>query len=195
MSFYIQVSNPTFQIPDESYDDSLKEVIEAIFPYECELIFIVWNGLPVPIMYKYDLSLIINSILSLINLLLFHEDRNFSVNLACFTFSTSWHFNLSDGVLIITSAWRIEGENKKQEYEDRLNEYNRIEIKKSDFLAEWKMLLQKIIEAIEKSNLKVDKKSLRYLHKTEKAIPRFGRQYQEFPLNKNPDLSRIILTI
>jgi hypothetical protein len=180
MSFYIQASNPTFYSPTESYDDSLKEVIEAIFPYEAEYAFIVWNGFPISLRYKYDVGMIINDVLSIINLLLFSEVQVCQVKLDCFAFSTLWQMKWSDDSLTIASEWfRTSGK-----YEDWLNKYNQIEIKKSTFIAEWKMLLQVVIKAIEETNRKVDYKSLRNLYKTESEITRFGRKYQEFPIGE-----------
>jgi hypothetical protein len=188
MSFYIQASNPTFLSPIESYDDSLKEVIEAIFPYEAEYAFIVWNGFPISLRYKYDIGMIINDILSIINLLLLSEDQGFQIKLDCFTFSALWNLRWTDDSLSISSEWfRTSGK-----YEDWLNKYNQLHIKKSTFIAEWKILLQIVIKAIEQSNLKVDQKSLRNLYKTEAAITSFGIKYQDFPLNISPESSRLI---
>jgi hypothetical protein len=189
MSFYIQVSNPTFLNPTESFDDSLKEVIEDIFPYEAEYAFLAWNGLPIPLRYKYDVNRILNSVLSLINLLLDSEEiPGFPIKLDCFAFTASWYVSCTGDSLKITSEWsRVDGG-----YEDWLNARSQLDIKKSTFIFEWKALLIKIIEAIEKSNLNVDKKSLVDLRKTESAITSFGKLYQKFPLSKSTEVSKIV---
>jgi hypothetical protein len=188
MSFYIQVSNPTFLKPTESFDDSLKEVIEDIFPYEAEYAFLTWNGLPIPLRYKYDVNRILNSVLSLINLLLSTEEiPGFPIKLDCFAFTASWYVRCIGDSLQITSEWhRVDGG-----YEDWLNARSQLEIKKSTFIFEWKALLIKIIEAVESSNLNVDKKSLIELRSTESAITNFGKLYKKFPLSDNPEVFRI----
>jgi hypothetical protein len=188
MSFYIQVSNPTFLRPNESYDDSFKEVIEAIFPYEAEYAFLVWHGLPIPLRYKYDIGMIFNEVLSLLSLLLSKEEiPGFPFTLSCFAFTASWYVRCTSDSLKIESEWgKVTGE-----YEDWLNKHSQLEIKKSVFMAEWKMLLRKVIEAIEQSDLKVEKKELRKLYKIEAAITKFGELYSEFPLDDNPGISRV----
>jgi hypothetical protein len=189
MSFYIQVSNPTFLNPSESFDDSLREVIEDIFPYETEYAFLFWNGLPVSLRYKYDVNRILNSVLSLINLLIASEETpGFPFTLDCFSFKASWYVRCNGDDLKIESEWhRIDGG-----YENWLNARSQLEIKKSIFIAEWKTLLMKIIEAIDKSSLKVDKKSLIDLRKTEAAITKFGKLYQKFPLVDNLEISKVL---
>jgi hypothetical protein len=190
MSFYIQVSNPTFLNPEESYDDSFKEVIEAIFPYEAEYAFLSWNGLPIPLRYKYDIGMIFNEVLSLLDFLLSsEEDLDFSITLSCFAFTSLWHIKtVENSCLSITSEWsRVESK-----YEQWLNNNNYIEIKRNVFIAEWKALLQKIIEAIKQSSLSVDRKSLHKLNKIENAILEFGKIYKNFPLSDNQNVFKVI---
>jgi hypothetical protein len=188
MSFYIQASNPAFLNAAESYDDSLKEVIEAIFPYEAENAYLVWNGFPIKMQYKYDVSMIMEAVLALLEILLSSSNiPGIPIDIDCFSFSTSWYVRCLEDSISITSKWqRIEAG-----YEDVLNSDNQLEIKKDDFMKEWKMLLRKVIEAIEQSNIKADKKSLRRLYDIEKAIPKFGIRYKLFPLDSESDRARI----
>jgi len=69
MFFCIQASNPRFQAIMNPNDECLAEAIESTFPLFTENAILVWNHISVPLSYKYDISYMINDILTLMNMM------------------------------------------------------------------------------------------------------------------------------
>ena len=73
MYFAIQVCNPIIQVSLEKQVEYLEEAIETIFSEDTEDAYFLWNWIPIRVSYKYDLSIIIEDILILLDDLLSSE--------------------------------------------------------------------------------------------------------------------------
>jgi len=67
MCFYIQASNPKSQDKVETGDGSLADAIENTFLLNTENAILMWNYICIPLSYKYDISYMIEDIVSLLS--------------------------------------------------------------------------------------------------------------------------------
>jgi hypothetical protein len=91
------------------------------------------------------------------------------------TFMANWDIQWADSRVVINARWKsVSGG-----YEDLLNSRNRIEVDQQQFVGEWKVPLQRIIAAVEQSEIHlVDAEgSFARLRRIEAAIPACGRLY------------------
>lgn len=138
MGFYIQVSNPTFINKVDEEDENLWDVIESIFPFYNEKAFFVWNNIYIPICYKYDIGIMMNDILEMLDNLLNKEEGELSISWPSDSFSSTWELVWNTDLLIIDSKWTsVNGC-----ISEKLNEENIIKMNKKSFINEWKKLLQ-----------------------------------------------------
>lgn len=174
MQFKIQVSNPIRQNHIEDYAEDLSEAIESIFPLFTEDALILWNWVPTRVSYKYDLSVMIFDILELLDELLTHKQGSHRTFFASSSFRVEWLSKWTEETISISSHWDCVVGN----YEDLLNSRSLLEISKTEFLAEWKALLKKVIETIDQTSIQIEEKQeLEDLRRIEAAIPSFGILY------------------
>ena len=69
MKFLIQSGNPLWSPPDELAAEYLSEAIEAIFPMDTEDAVMIWGDESVSLSYKYDMSVIIEGALFMLEAL------------------------------------------------------------------------------------------------------------------------------
>ena len=62
MSFFIQCSSPQIAKNYVIEGNSLRDCIEDLFPMRTEEALICWNGIRIPLSYKYDISLMVEVI-------------------------------------------------------------------------------------------------------------------------------------
>jgi hypothetical protein len=85
-----------------------------------------------------------------------------------------WNLEWADGCVKIASQW----DSVSGAYQTLLNSRSKIEMEKDAFLWEWKALLRKIIEAIDKSGIKIaNQAELDSLRRIEAAIAKQGYLY------------------
>jgi len=88
--FAIQASNPRFLAHFDAGDASLSDAIQTVFPLEAEYALIVWNWVYIPITYKYDLSLMTEDIIGLIELMMSERSGNQTIQWPSSTFAATW---------------------------------------------------------------------------------------------------------
>jgi hypothetical protein len=172
--FTIEVGNPIVRSTKEEQVEYLYQAIATIFPDDTEKAYLLWNLVPVRIDYKYDLYILIDDIPPLLNALLNSDRGSHRVGWGSNSFNAEWNIEWADGIIKIVSHWNsIAGA-----YEALLNSRSKLEMKKDVFLSEWKALLRKIIEAIDKSGITIaNQGELDSLRNLEAAIPKLGRFY------------------
>lgn len=148
--FYIQTSNPQVLICTEVVP-SIRNVPSLIFPRRTENAFVFYNSHPLRLDYKYDLGLMIDEIIQMMQAL-FEDDFS----------SYECHFN-SDGFMY---GFDIINKGPKLEVSivDRFviggglpyNMKHTIHISKEQFLAEWTMLIFKLFNCILKSGISIE---------------------------------------
>ncbi len=178
MKFAIQVSKPRININRESLIDieSIRELIEEIFPMYTEDMILIWDCVRIPLEYKYDISVIIDEILDLLQTLLDKEEGEMLIVWPSDTFRSNWNLKWKGHSLCIDSEWiSVVGLT-----EEILNKHKRIEISTNEFLAEWKMLLRLLIGIFNENDLlKYNFNEFRIMQSLIDRIPGIGKLYIE----------------
>lgn len=176
MYFAIQASNPTVLSLQGRQVASVAEAIAAIFPEATEEAVFIWNWVPIRVSYKFDLCVLFDDILILLDKYLGGGDSSHRVYWGSNTFRAEWRLQWTDSRVKIESKWDSVAGN----YQDLLNSRGMLEVEYGAFLWEWKALLRKIIDSIDSSGVRVaNEAELGVLRRIEEAIPRFGRRYEE----------------
>jgi hypothetical protein len=135
--FDIQISNPVSSRTRNEDDRNLDEAIESIFPLQNEYAFIIWNHIFIPLMYKYDLSVMIKDIIHLLNVLRVKQEGKENINWPSNTFSSSWAIEFDLSKVKINASWH----NVLGKVTDLLNASNNIEVSRQEFIEKWMNLL------------------------------------------------------
>jgi hypothetical protein len=151
MQFTIQVSRPSLAIHSDISDaESLGDVIEAIFSHETEDAYLNWNGVRVPINYKYDLSVILEDAVPMLLDLVERLEGSHTVTLSSSTLSATWHLTWMNGVLSMSSDWScVSGR-----IEDALLRVSNLELPVAAFLSEWSGLIRYLSTLLEPLGLR-----------------------------------------
>jgi hypothetical protein len=134
IEFLIQASNPRPLRAHDPDDESLSDAIQTVFPLDSEWAFLVWNGVYVPLSYKYDLSLMVDDIVWMLEEMLLRTTGNRVINWPSNTFSATWEMTWNEGVVKVSARWDcvLGG------VEALLRGRPTISVRKSEFIAEWK---------------------------------------------------------
>lgn len=147
MQFAIQPSNPVPANRAGEDDTALGEVIESIFPLLTEFAIIIWHDIYVPISYKYDVSVMINDILAMLDAIITQESGILSIDWPSSTFCARWRLQWTTKEVFIDTRWTsvLGG------VENLLNANPHLVTDKEQFLAEWGGLIRVVRKAICKS--------------------------------------------
>lgn len=141
LKFEIQVSNPRISGYCDPEDRALDECVETCFLLNSEMALIDWSGIFIPMHYKYTISTILGDILVMLEALLDKTRGELNIVWPSNDFSGQWIMSWKDDSLVIKAKWNsVIGQT-----ECLLNSLSALEIRKSSFMSEWKMLLEKII--------------------------------------------------
>ncbi|MBA4156984.1 MAG: hypothetical protein H0X65_05860 [Gemmatimonadetes bacterium] len=147
----------------------------AVFPEATEDAIMIWNWVPIRINYNCDLSVIIEDLLLMLDVLLRSGHGSNTTFFGANTFRAEWTLDWANGALRIDARW----ESVAGSYENLLNSRHTLEVRKDQFLSEWKSLLQKVMEAIDTSGIRVaEQEQVVLLRRVEAAIPEYGRIYR-----------------
>ena len=147
MNFYIQASNPAYIKNFDMNDVTLADAIETSFPLETESAVLVWNYIPILISYKYDISYMMEDLIKLLNLLLSEECYCYTIEWLPDTFRCNWELSWKKGeVTIITACESTVGY-----LEPLLNKNNIIELSITDFICEWKLIIEKVVHVLQQN--------------------------------------------
>jgi hypothetical protein len=175
MNFRIQSSIPKNNGCHDKEDEKLSEAIETIFPMLTEEAFIIWNTIYIPLNYKYDLSCMIEDILSMLKNLRENFKGNMKINWASDSFACEWYLIWNNQNLKINSKWiKTNGH-----VEELLNKSSEINIEKDLFTREWKKILEKLIGNLTECGYSIE--NLIDMNKLEKEfnfIKKYGLLYE-----------------
>lgn len=145
MNFYIQASNPRVSGIDNAEDCSLGEAVETVFPLNTESAILVWHHLYIALSYKYDVSVIIDDVISMLVVLMRPGPGHHEVQWASNTFLARWTLDWDEeGQLAVDAEWSsVVGVP-----ECAVQKAGGICIPKEQFVAEWKDLLGTILIAL-----------------------------------------------
>lgn len=174
--FWIQASCPRWQTPRELEVSTVDEAIEAVFPRDTEDAFVVWRHVYIPLSYKYDVGTILQDVLQMVGKLLAADSGEWQVDWPSNTFGARWHFKWAGERLVVTSSeWRsVVGDT-----EDLLRGRSVLEMGKSEFVFEWKALLERVRDALIGAGYTFDAlPELEPLVETARNIPGYGVLYR-----------------
>lgn len=173
--FWIQASCPRLRTAKDPCALSIDEAVESVFPRETENAVIVWRHVYIPLSYKYDVGTILRDVLQMIQELS-ADSGQWEVEWPSNTFGAHWHFKWEGDSLVVTaSEWRsVVGDT-----EELLRSRSTIQIGKSEFVCEWKALLERVQTALLKGGYVPELvPELLQLAATIGKIERYGVLYQ-----------------
>ncbi|MDO3682136.1 hypothetical protein [Paenibacillus ehimensis] len=169
MDFRIQAGCPQFTGEYDEDISSLSDALEIVFPLWTEDAIIMWKNICIPIGYKYDISLMIEDILNILETLRINHSGKISVHWPTNTFACKWDITWDSNSLTIHSEWEcVVGKT-----EDLLKQSGHVVITKEIFQSEWKRVLRNIIEGLTKSGFNTT------------SVPKMARLIAEFNAIKN----------
>jgi len=144
IEFAIQASRPRSILVREPTDETLSDAIQTVFPLLTEWAILVWNGIFVPLGYKYDVSLLVPDLLVLLDDMCEHFSGSQVIEWPTNTFASRWSIHWDAGHVKVDADWRsVIGCT-----EPLLTSRNTIELPKDAFVAEWKELLMVVHTAL-----------------------------------------------
>jgi hypothetical protein len=175
MDFWIQAGTPRSSGRHDPAASGLDEVIETVFPLETEDALIVWKATPVPLSYKYDLSVMMEDLLDLLDSLLGESSGEYSLTWPSNTFRAEWKVRWEDQRLTIEADWQSVVGGTEQV----LNAAGRLDVSVKQFVAEWKRPLELIEDAIRSCGYSVDVlPDIERIQRVVRKIPGSGYLYR-----------------
>ncbi|WP_208178664.1 hypothetical protein [Hymenobacter negativus] len=132
---------PTQPGAKEPEDTSLGEALESCFPYLLDGARLHWNGVPVPLSYKYDLSIVVHNVVGLVRQLRTVTQGSFSICWPSNTFHASWLVEMAAGRVRVTASWHSVSA-QDGPLEEALNAVPVVEAEQAAFMAQWVALLR-----------------------------------------------------
>lgn len=173
--FRIQVSNPSLTCQYHSDDDTISEAVERIYRFGTENAVLFWAGCCIPLCYKYEVSRIIEPLLSLLDKILGSPHGEEVIIWGLDTFYAKWALSWEDDSLTLTAQWA----SASGACLDCLGKNPTIVMSKVDFVCEWKMLLETVGLSLKKCGYREEQvPSLVTLEKITRLIPEYGTLYR-----------------
>ncbi len=104
----------------------------------------IWNNIYIPLSYKYDISYMMDDILNMLEYIQKNEVGEMSISWLPDTFRTDWRLKWDSNKINVVAKW----ENTMGDLERILNQKNSISISKSDFINEWKGILECVMDGL-----------------------------------------------
>lgn len=175
MDFYIQASNPIFSNEYNGEDEQLSEAIESSFILFTENAILMWNHIAIPLSYKYDISYMVNDILTLLNCLMSEQQGERTIHWLPDTFRCDWEIQWNKQKINISSHW----ESTVGHLETILNINSKISMTINEFMQEWKKILEIVIEGLKVCGYNSDFPGIKRLMLVYDEIPSNGILYQK----------------
>jgi len=147
MDFWIQAGDPRATGTYSAEDVCVAEALETIFPMFTEDAIIVWKRWFIPLSYKYGFSCLIDDLIIIVSAVLAVDTGRISVVWPCSEFQARWTVSWTQEDVQIDSEWM----SAPGQLLEMLKKAGPVQLKRSEFLAEWKMPFTKIVEALKVS--------------------------------------------
>ncbi len=145
--FVIQASNPSALRVHDPDDEGLSDAIQTVFPLDTERAILAWNRICVPWSYKYDVSLLADDILDLLEIMLDDDAGDRVVEWPSNTFAATWSVVWDAERTTVHAKWScVTGG-----LEALLGSRDSVTIPKREFLSEWKSLLGVVERALDRA--------------------------------------------
>jgi hypothetical protein len=182
-SFFIHVPYlETFEngnIEEETH----REILTRAFEPTRENAFWIWNQLPIAFNYSSDLPQLIDTIAELLSILKQQPEGKTIIHFNCPSFACDWNVKWNDKFVLIDAQWQHIAGGFEAALNDEVLPTHQLTLLKSEFLAEWKVLLQQCVRVLTSKRVKMNdndsKSRVKELVSLEKWIPNFGKFYGE----------------
>jgi hypothetical protein len=166
--FVIQASNPRALRQFDPNDASLSDAVQTVFPLETEYALMIWNWVYIPLSYKYDLSLMADDSVALVEEMTSEERGRRVIQWPSNTFAATWKVEWGDGKATVDAVWdSVLGDTEAQ-----LKAKPTIVVPTVDFVSEWRRPLEVIAAALEGAGYTA--RALHGLARMKAAIDRTG---------------------
>ena len=158
---------------------SLEAAFAHVFRNNLEWGIVLWSDVPVRISYRDDLPVMLNPLLDLLVYASGMEKQGHtSFHFETPNLHTTWSAEISGEMIGISAGWR----HLNGGYESALNQVPMIWMSVRDFLCEWKLLLQQLLQAFDDSGARLTRRDARnrfeMMQRIEAGIPARGRFYK-----------------
>lgn len=173
--FVIQSSNPRIELTWEAEDNSLSDAIQSVFPLRTERMVLTWNGIYIPLSYKYDVSFMVDDVVDLAMAMLTHSTGSKEIHWPSNTFAAVWDVRWEAGYVSVIGEWtRVVGGT-----EALLAASGAIRVPVAEFLGEWKRPLELVADALHRAGYgEVQVPKLALLDDVVKRLPQPGQLYE-----------------
>ncbi len=130
---------------------NLSDALEHLFQNNLEFAIISWNGIPFQLDYQKDIPQLIDGMCPILVSLLQFSEETMTFNMKTPNNGFIWEFQLNNEVVTINGTF----ERLKGGQENVLNELSLLKMDLYEFMAEWKLLFEQIIHAIEDSQITI----------------------------------------
>jgi len=152
MTFAIVSGKPRIRRGPHPISDSLGGALQEAFDCESEDLTLYWNEVAIPLEYKYDVAIIVDDLLEMLQQLLDEEAGEFEARFFSDTFNCIWHIRWSGGVVDIRPVW-LELRHRISDAEELQRP---IGLPTTEFLRQWKPVVQATVVALHESGVEVD---------------------------------------
>ncbi|WP_141578035.1 hypothetical protein [Actinomadura sp. WMMA1423] len=138
MSFWLQTGNP--ETLEVGSGEDMADATGQMYPMGTEDAILFWNRVPVRLEYRYDIPVLLDDLVSLLEEVQSPEFSQTEVYWGSDTFSAEWNIVRDGDSLRIDSRWNgVHGS-----YESLLNDRSQLTVRIDSFVAEWLKVLRRI---------------------------------------------------
>ena len=168
-SFMIDPGQPEPNVGIAGRAVDLQEAIQMCFPMDTCDARVQWGDVSIPLSYKYDLGIILDNIVGLMESCI--EGRPVDVRFGSDTFSASWSIRpLGDSVAVESNWYSVVGDTEVQ-----LNRMAVQEIPKRYFLEQWCAVLRTMVVGVDSAGVAIqDRRLLETIKELIRRVERNG---------------------
>ena len=164
--FQIHPGAPARRKVEGQFANDLSEAIELIYPMETDDARLVWYETSLPLNYKYDISVLIEDIVEMLEKSLESDVGRVDVNFASNTFNANWELEIRGDSIQVKARWNSVVGN----CEARLNGHSILLIERSHFFNQWLGILRRVVGDTESARLRLGDPDL--LNRARELLPR-----------------------
>ena len=136
--------------------DDLSDAVQTAFPLETDDAIVLWNGVAIPLSYKYDVSIILEDVIGMLESCRIGAARTIYVNFGSDTFNADWTVQLREDSVAVTAVWNSVVGDREAE----LNKCSTLVINRDDFTSQWLGVLCRAIEGVKAARIRIRDESL-----------------------------------
>jgi hypothetical protein len=147
--FWIDVGQPRANRGISVVAADLADALEMCFPLDAADAVVHWGGVPIELSYKYDVSVIVEDVIELVDSCL--RGRSLKTRFGSNTFNAEWTIRVEGDSIGITAQWHSVSGNK----EELLNQVPTLVVPRRDFLKQWSGLLETALWGVAETSVKI----------------------------------------